>query len=387
MNSAERHAARRARRDAKRAINKMRRCENLTLETIADIDNLYRAARESIRGVDWKYSVQYYERNIFSNIYYARGQLLNGKDFRKPLSYFYVMERGKIRYISAPRISERVIQKSISQNVLVPAVAPTLTQGCCANIKGRGTDYCLIRLKKQLAEYCQENGSDGYILLMDFSDYFGSIDHDAAKALVDKVLVDERVKQIMYLQIDRGEDEKGLGLGSEPNQAIAVALPSPIDYLGERWSGIVYSGRYMDDSYYISRRKDVLQEFLKKARNVCASLGITINEKKTHIIKLSRGFTFLKKRFRFNQTGKIIVTPARKSIGRMRRKMKKLAEFVRRGEMTVEQARQSYFSFRGALVKRKGDGKTRFRQNVYHTVKKLDLTFYELFGEYPIVKG
>lgn len=387
MNSTERHAARRARRDAKRERNKMRRCENLTLEAVADLDNLYRAAREAIRGVDWKYSVQYYERNLFSNIYYARGQLLDKKDFRKPLSYFYVVERGKIRYISAPRISERVIQKSISQNVLVPAIAPTLTQGCCANMKGRGTDYCLIRLKKQLADFYQENGPDGYVLLMDFSDYFGSIDHDAAKALVDRVLIDEEVKQILYLQIDHGENEKGLGLGSEPNQAIAVALPSPIDYLGERWQGITYSGRYMDDSYFISRRKDVLQEFLKEARNVCASLGIAINEKKTHIVKLSRGFTFLKKRFRFTQTGRIIVTPDRKAIGKMRRKMKKLALLVENKEMTIEQARQSYLSYRGSLVKRNGDGRTRFRQNVYHTVRTLDNTFYELFGEYPIAKG
>lgn len=365
----------------------MRRCENLTLEAIADVDNLYRAAREAIRGVDWKYSVQYYERNLFSNIYYACGQLLDGKDFRKPLSYFYVVERGKIRYISAPRISERVIQKSISQNVLVPAIAPTLTQGCCANMKGRGTDYCLIRLKRQLADFYQENGSDGYVLLMDFSDYFGSIDHDAAKALVDRVLIDEEVKQILCLQIDHGENEKGLGLGSEPNQAIAVALPSPIDYLGERWQGITCSGRYMDDSYFISRRKDVLQEFLKEARNVCASLGITINEKKTHIVKLTRGFTFLKKRFRFTQTGRIIVTPDRKSIGKMRRKMKKLVLLFKNGEMTIEQAKQSYLSYRGSLKKRNGDGKTRFRQNIYHTVRTLDNTFYELFGEYPIAKG
>lgn len=387
MNSIERRAARRARRDAKRARNRMLRCENLTLEAIADINNLYKAALESISGVNWKYSVQSYEKKLFSNIYYARKQLLEEEDFRKGLACFSISERGKKRFICAPKISERVIQKCISQNVLIPAINPTLTPGCCANVKGRGTDYCLIRLKKQLADYYQENGFDGYILLMDFSDYFGSIDHDAAKALVDKVLIDKQPREIMYLQIDHGPEEKGLGLGSEPNQALAVALPSPIDYLGESWRGIVYSGRYMDDSYFISSRKEVLQAFLEEARKVCASLGIAINEKKTHIVKLSRGFTFLKKRFRYSETGKIIVTPARKSIGRMRRKLKKLFNLVQEGEMTFEQARQSYISYRGSLVKRHGDGKTRFRQNIYHTVRSLDNTFYQLFGEYPIVKG
>lgn len=81
------------------------------------------------------------------------------------------------------------------------------------------------------------------------------------------------------------------------------------------------------------------------------------------------------------------MTPDRKSIGKMRRKMKKLVLLFKNGEMTIEQAKQSYLSYRGSLKKRNGDGKTRFRQNIYHTVRTLDNTFYELFGEYPIAKG
>lgn len=173
-----------------------------------------------------------------------------------------------------------------------------------------------------------------------------------------------------------------MGLGSEPNQAIAVALPSPLDRLGERWPGILYSGRYMDDSYYIATDKKILHNFLKEAYNVCSALGITINEKKTQIIKLSRGFTFLKKVFRYSSTGKIIITPSRKSVKRMKRKMRKIAILVYEGKMEFEQAQLSYLSFRGSLSRKQGDKKTRFRMNSYQTVRSLDKMFYELYKNY-----
>ena len=56
--------------------------------------------------------------------------------------------------------------------------------------------------------------------------------------------------------------------------------------------------RYMDDGLIISRSKEKLRECLEALRRLCAEHGIKLNEKKTQIIKLTRGFTFLKVRFR-----------------------------------------------------------------------------------------
>ena len=107
----------------------------------------------------------------------------------------------------------------------------------------------------------------------------------------------------------------------------------------------------MDDSYFIASNKEVLKDFLKEAEEICSSLGITINPKKSQIVKLSNGFTFLKKRFFYSETGKVIVTPCRESIVRIRRKMKKLSKMVAAGEMTLEQAKRSYLSARGSFLR------------------------------------
>ena len=49
MNSDERRAARRIRREEKRARKKRERCENSTLDTVADLNALYKAQREAAR--------------------------------------------------------------------------------------------------------------------------------------------------------------------------------------------------------------------------------------------------------------------------------------------------------------------------------------------------
>lgn len=102
------------------------------------------------------------------------------------------------------------------------------------------------------------------------------------------------------------------------------------------------------------------------------------------MVKLSRGITFLKRRFRFSPTGKVVVTPCKVSIARVRRRMRKHARMVAEGRMTAEQARTAYVSFRGSLVGRRGDGVARFRIDAHRTVRELDKLYRELFGSWPI---
>lgn len=373
MNSDDRRAARRARREEKRARNRAERIDGLTLERIADMDALYDAAMKSRRGVSWKASVHGYCLHVLGNVYKARQDLLNGEDIRRGFHEFDLIERGKLRHISSVHFSERVVHKSLSQNALVPAIMPTLTAGNSANMKGRGVDYAIARLKNQLARHYRRHGTDGYVLLVDFSDYFARIDHDAAKRLVMKALDDERLVALTNSLIDACGDV-GLGLGSEPNQILAVALPNPIDHWAEEMAGLEATGRYMDDSYYIDMSKDKLKLVLACIEILCDDLGITINKKKTRIVKLSRGFRFLKKRFYYGPTGKVVVRPSREAITRERRKLKAMLRMLDRGEITLRQINQSYQSWRGGML----------RLDAHETVLSMDRLYKELFGnEYP----
>lgn len=369
VNSDERRAARRARREEKRRRNRAQRIAGLDLEAVADMDALYAATMKAKRGVSWKGSVQKHCMHALGNAFKARGDLLAGRDIRRGFHEFDLMERGKLRHISSVRFGERVIHKSLTQNALVPAIVPTLTAGNSANIRGRGESYAIARLKRQLARHYRRHGSEGYILLVDFAGYFSSIDHGAAKALVHKALDDQRLIALTDSLIDAC-GEVGLGLGSEPNQILAVALPSPIDHWAQEVAGLEATGRYMDDSYYISTSKQKLKLVLERIEALCDGLGITINESKTHIVKLTRGFRYLKKRFYYSPTGKVVVRPSRESITRQRRKLKSFKRMLDAGTMTMGQIDRSYQSWRGGML----------HLDAHSTVTSMDALFKQLFG-------
>lgn len=338
------------------------------MDEVADLERLYQAANAAAKGVAWKASTQRYMLNVMSNVVRARNDLLEGNDIKRGFTYFDIYERGKLRHISSVKFSERVCQKSLSVNALVPAITPTLVAGCSANIRGRGTEYAIRRLKSELAEHYRRHGKDGYVLLIDFKDYFAQIDHGAAREFVHGALDDPRVLALFDDLLD-AQGERGLGLGSEPNQIVAVSLPSRIDHHVLETCGVEAYGRYMDDSYAIHTDKAHLWGVLSEIEWLCGELGIGLNREKTRIVRLSRGFTFLKKKFSYGKNGRVVVRPCRDSITRERRKLKKHAAMVERGDMTLEQAEQSYQSWRGHMA----------RLDAHRTVRSMDVLYRELF--------
>ena len=370
MNSDERRAARRARREAERARKREERLRYCTLESVADLDNLYKAAVKSSNGVSWKASVQRYMLNVIRNIVKARRDLLEGNDIRRGFHEFQLYERGKLRDICSVHYSERVIHKSLSVNALVPALTPSFIRNNTANTKGRGTGDAIARLKRDLAKHYRKHGREGYILLIDFKSYFANIAHEPLKEIVSKALDDQRIVKLTHEQIDAC-GEKGLGLGSEPNQILAVAFPSAIDHFVTEMLGVEAYGRYMDDSYCIHTDKAYLEIVMGLIEDKCNQYGIEINREKTHIVKLSHGFTWLKKKFSYGENGRIVVRPCRDSITRERRKLKKFRQMVDDGRLTVEQVERSYQSWRGSMLK----------LDAYRTVQNMDALYKSLFGE------
>ena len=182
-------------------------------------------------------------------------------------------------------------------------------------------------------------------------------------------LLDPRGVALEHRLID-AQGDVGLGLGSEPNQICAVAHPNRIDhYVIEMLRPEAY-GRYMDDFYLIHESKEYLQVCLLLIGRKCAELGIELNPRKTRVVKLTRGFTWLKKRIFYTDTGRIVVKPCRDSITRERRKLKKMARMVADGIMTPEQVEQSYQSWRGGMK----------RLDAHRSVRAMDALYRSLFG-------
>lgn len=169
---------------------------------------------------------------------------------------------------------------------------------------------------------------------------------------------------------------KGLGLGSETSQINAITYPNRIDHYIKEVLGCKYYGRYMDDSYFICESKDHAKAVLEAPLGKYAELGIVTSPKKTNIVKLTRGFTFLKTHFSLTDTGRIVARPCRESVTRQRRKLKKFAKILAAGDMTLAQIHNSYMSWRGFVA----------HKNARRTTHNMDLLYQKLFGIWPVTK-
>ena len=370
MTSEERHELRYQRRKQKRQARKEKLNELYgNFDKIISFDSLCDSFAKCRKSVAWKASTQKYEKDLFKNVYLTRQKIYNGENISRGFHHFIYRERGKERKIRSVHISERVVQKAVNTNCLLPILSRSLIYDNGASLKGKGVDFHHKRLIKHLRDFYRENGRNGYILTIDFSGYFDNILHEPIFQDLEKKIFDPRLIQLIK-QFVVPFGEKSLGLGSETSQILAINYPNFIDHFIKEKLRIKGYARYMDDSYLIHKSKEYLKYCLNKIKELCESVGIKINELKTHIIKLTHQFTFLKTKYNLLESGKILRRVSRQAVTRMRRKMKKFKKFYDRGLMSLNDVKCSYQSWRGYLL----------RKHSYTTLKNLDKLYYDLFN-------
>lgn len=369
MTSAERKENRRIRRSVTREAKKQAavgECDSL--EKVADPNALMSASKKARSGITWKASVQRYLMNLLKNVADTHKKILSEEDVRRGFIKFDLIERGKLRHISSVHFSERVAQRSLCANALIPTLTRGLIYDNGASLKNKGITFALDRLSAHLQRHYRKHGNEGYVLLLDFSDYFGRIRHDVIKKILCQNFKDERLISLA-MSFVYAFGEKGLGLGSETSQIFAVTYPSKIDHYIKEILKIKGYARYMDDSYLIHEDKDYLKKCLEDLKGKFAEVGIVLNPKKTRIIKLSKGFTFLKTQYFLTDTGKIVRKACRESIVRQRRKLKKFKKFSDAGDMPFGHIYNSYMSWRGYIG----------HKDAHRTISSMDKLFRELF--------
>lgn len=394
MTSLERRReARYRRRKSAREEKKQRRyseCDKF--ENIISYKSLFRANNKSVKNVIWKASVQRYEMNLLRNMETARSDLDKLKSISKGFVEFDLMERGRLRHIRSVHFSERVVQRSLCENSLLPILRRSLIYDNGACLPGKGVDKAMNRLTAHLQQFYRWNGfsNNGYVAVFDFSGYFDCILHDICFRRFAKEFKDEKIlwlldsfirpfgypmdntdmKRVKASKSQFPYTGKSLGLGSEVSQITAVSYPNPLDHYIKQDLGVRWYGRYMDDGYMIFNSKTDAQRALNNVIEYAAALGITINRKKTKVIKLSRGFKYLKVRHLLTDSGKVVRKMSRDSITRQRRKLKKFAIKVRNREMTEHDVATSYGSWKGYALRRGGK----------RTARNMDRLYFQLFG-------
>lgn len=343
--------------------------EKYSLDKIFTYTNMYQALNDCKNGVMWKGSVQNYYRNAVIEIHNTL-KIIKGHQLPEFTSNYkmYIYERGKRRTITPITISDRIIQRVLCDHVLLPAIENSLIYDNGASQKGKGVDFARQRTMKLLEDARRQFGNEFYVLKFDFKSYFDSIPHWVCRDVLMKYVKNKEtvdfimdiIKSYKLADINNivGENERkeqleklhnlelcGICLGSQISQILALVVPNYIDHYIKDVLGIKYYVRYMDDGVIFSDDKDFLWKVCNEMKNLAVQCELTFNENKTHIIKVTDGFWFLKIKYTIVPSGKIVRKLDRRGIVRMRQHLKKYYVKVQNGEMSLDDVYNSIQSW------------------------------------------
>ena len=236
--------------------------------------------------------------------------------------------------------------------------------------KGKGVSHARRRIQRHLEKQIRKSGADFHVFCYDLKGYFDSIlhsrcRHELRKAGQDAVLEEmtmrfikmyqaqdislltdsqERKQKMEELEADKA---RGATLGSQISQDMALVIPNDVDHFIKDKMRVKHNIRYMDDGNIIHDSKHFLKNLQEAVGDRFAEIGLTLNPKKTCIVKATKGFMFLKVFYRVTNTGKIVKKIAKSGIIRMRRKLKKFRRLVDKGVMRLDDVFNSFKSWWG----------------------------------------
>lgn len=337
------------------------------------VDSLLHSFKECKKDSIWKGSVQFFESDLLTQCVTLSNQVKDKTYKTSKYNEFTLNERGKIRHIKALTIRDRVVMRSLCDKILSPKVAPKVIYDNFASLKQRGINFARKRFLFHLHKFIRKHGAKGYILQMDFSKFFDSIDHELCKNEFNKI-IDPTYHWLINHIIDSFGTNKGLGIGSQISQIAGIYYPHYIDNHCKIKRRCLYYERYMDDIYIIHHDKAFLQNLLTEINQISNHLKLTINPKKTHIIPINKPFIFLKSIYTIKDSGKVLYTQTQKGLKREKQRLYKLKSRYNQGLISLSDIQNAFKSWCGNVYKN-------YPHTSYFRLKYIIGLYNQLFGD------
>ncbi len=305
---------------------------------------LYIYEKEISKNIKNKRKLYNFEINKFQNLTNVLKMLQNGEVGHNKYNIFLIYEP-KCRLVMSLSVEDKIINHFVTRYSLEKNLECLLDPRNVATRKNMGTDYG-VKLVIKYINKIKNKYKNFYILKMDISKYFYSIDHNVLKSLLkDKLdpfefdivekIIDSTNREYINKEINNIKEKKnvdlplyeygkGLPIGNMTSQFLSVFYLYKLDHYIVHDLKLPNYVRYMDDFIMISEDK----EKLKNAMNVISEklekeYLLKVNKKKTMIVSSKEGFGFLGYTFKVIN-GKTIIKIRRSNLEKVKRRIKRV---------------------------------------------------------------
>lgn len=285
-------------------------------DKIIDINNIKQAIINASKKKRNRKSVQKILKDV--DFYALEIQsILTNKSYSPSLYIETIIKdgaSGKERVIFKPKFyPDQCIHWAIMQ-IIEPYMAKGMYEYSCGSIPKRGIHYAQKRVKRWIRK---DRKHTKYILQIDITKFYPSINHDVLKGMLRNKFKDKDLLWLLDIIID--SVEKGLPIGNYTSQWLANFYLQEFDHIIKEKLKIKHYVRYMDDCILFGNNKKKLHKARREIQEYLNTIGLNLKHN-WQVYKLDkRPLDFLG--FKFHRTH---VTMRKRNSLRIRRRARKI---------------------------------------------------------------
>lgn len=314
---------------------------------ITDFSNLYLAWQKASKGKRSCAAAANFEYKLSDELIRLQQEL--SEQTWQPGHYhsFYIRDPKK-RLVSAAPFRDRVVHHALC-HVTEAIYDNTFIGDSYANRKGKGTHAALDKAQALMRRY-------PYVLQCDLKQFFPSVDHAILEALLNRKIVDEKVRWLMRQIVQSGEgihqqevqpklfpnDDLlfacrpcGLPIGNLTSQFWANVYLNELDQFVKRELRCKGYVRYVDDFLLFAENKKQLWEWKSAIRELLVKLRLVMHEKSSTVYPVKNGVPYLGFRLYANHR-----RLKRKNGVNFQRRLRRFYKAYARGELSREELNQ-----------------------------------------------
>ncbi len=275
-----------------------------TFHNLTTIDNLFSCWQHARSNKGGRLRIQRFAEDTLRHLITIQKRLRERDYTFGPYKTFTVREKKFRDVVDAP-MKDRIVHWMLYR-FLLPIWQPKFIHDTYGNLPGRGTHAAVRRL----AQFSRSEAAT-WVLQLDISKYFYSINHALLKERVLHYIGDHELRVLLVNLIDsfrtgdnydhlfdestlyRRTAAKGMPIGNLSSQLFANIFLNDFDHWIKETLRVRRYIRYVDDMVILGETREELQTLCTQITARLASDGLTIHPHKIRLAPASAGIPFL----------------------------------------------------------------------------------------------